>query len=71
MNKKNDPQYLRDLLSQCLDFWASPEVQDMPDIDFFDEIVRATNWKPKPEVEEGGIKCTFVPIASPSSSWDS
>jgi hypothetical protein len=48
MTKKNDPQYLKDLLRRCLDFWASPYVEDMPDIDFFDDIVRVTNWKPDP-----------------------
>ena len=51
MNKSNDPEYLKELLRQCLDFWAHPDVEDMPCIDLFDDIVRATNWKPKPEVE--------------------
>ena len=47
--KQNDPRYLRLLLRECLDFWASPEVVDMPPIDLFDEISRASYWKPLKE----------------------
>jgi hypothetical protein len=49
-DRKNNPKYLRRLLRECLDFWASPRVYDLPHIDFFDEVNKASNWKPKPEV---------------------
>jgi hypothetical protein len=48
---RNDPRYLRKLLRECLDFWARPDVTDMPHIDLFDEINKASNWTPKPEEE--------------------
>ena len=41
---RDNPVYLRNLLRKCLDFWALPGTT-MPDIDFFDDIVRATGWK--------------------------
>lgn len=41
---RNNPVYLRNLLRKCLDFWALPYT-DMPDPDFFDEVVRASGWK--------------------------